>query len=357
MKRIVAICILIVCLFSFTGCITTTLSLLGGSEKKTNQEMPTVTPVLPTIPPNNPDDESEGSTYEPEVVETMSVQKLPTIAPATEESVFPTATATPTVTQKPLDTGKIMYVTGEQINVRKVASADSDKITVLSKGTAVTAYEKENGFYLVKLSNGMMGYISTKYLSENDPKKTDTTPTVKPTVAPDTTSGVTKYVTGDSVNVRASGSSSASKVASLVKGKQVIAYTKVGDWTYIRYGENKYGYIATKYLSDTDPTKATPTPTASPKPTASNAPTPTPAPKKSFTDFNVPAAVAEKVDSQTRYLNAAVRDGGFGKEGNTNYCIIETEIEINGQKRFFICYEGTDTEPTNVRISSTKPTA
>ncbi len=316
----------------------------GGNKR--NKNTPTIAPsnttpasTLPTLPPKTDD-----PTGTPLVTDDPTVSGDPTVSDD-PSAVTPTA---------PQEAGTVMYVTGDGVNVRESASAESDKLTSLSKGTAVTAYNKVGDFYSVKLSDGKLGYISAKYLSKDDPKKEEVTPTPDPTSTPDTSKGSTKYVTGDSVNVRKSGSSSADKVASLVKGKEVTAYQQVGDWTYIRYGNNKYGYIATKYLSDTDPTKATPTATASPTPTAG----PTPTPKgKSFTDFNVPAAVAKEVDSQTRYLNAAVRDGGFGKEGDTNYCIIETDIEINGQKRFFICYEGTDAEPTNVRISSTKPTA
>ena len=323
------------------------VAAVGGSGKNKNKgnNNPTKEPtqttamaVLPTIPVVTAD---PNETFDP------------TVIPDGDATPTPDGDATPTPTA-PQESGTIMYVTGEGVNVRKEATTDSDKITSLSKGTAVTAYDKVGKFYSVKLSDGKLGYISTSFLSEEDPKKTEATPTAKPTATPDTSKGVTMYVTGEKVNVRKSGSSSADLITSLVKGKQVTAYNKVGDWTYIRYGNDKYGYISSKYLSDTDPTKATPTPTATAKPTSNATPTPTPtaAPTNSFTKYNVPAAVAEKVDGQTRYLNAAIGDGGFGKVGNTNYCIILTNIEINGQKRFFICYEGTDTEPTTVRITS-----
>ena len=321
----------------------------GNKNNKPTQE-PTKTTamaVLPTIPV---------VTQAPDATDDPFATDDPT-ATDSESTASPTATA-------PQEAGTIMYVTGDGVNVRKAATSDSDKLTSLSKGTAVTAYDKVGDFYSVKLSDGKLGYISAKFLSEDDPKKADVTPTAKPTSTPDTSKGVTKYVNADKVNVRASGSSSADKLASLVKGKEVVAYQTVGDWTYIRYGTNKYGYISTKYLSDSiaspsatpTATSGTPKPTASATVTATPTPTSTPA-AKSFTKYDVPAAVAKVADAQTKYLNAATGNGGWGTVGNTNYIIITTDVEINGQKRFFICYEGTDEAPTNIKIQSTMPAA
>ncbi len=335
----------------------------GNKGNKPTEPPVTTTPaaVLPTIPTITEEPTADPyATLDPNATDDPLNSALPTLDPTVPGDVTATVTATPTA---PQEAGTIMYVTGDGVNVRKAATAESDKLTSLSKGTAVTAYNKVGDFYSVKLSDGQLGYISAKYVSVDDPKKAEVTPTAKPTATPDTSKGVTKYVNADKVNVRATGSSSATKLASLVKGKEVVAYATVGDWTYIRYGSTKYGYISTKYLSDTAPSTstatpaATPTPTATVKPTTAATPTPTPAPKNSFTKYDVPEAVAKVVDAQTKYLNAAKSNGGWGTVNSTNYIIITTDVEINGQKRFFICYEGTDEAPTNVRIESTMPTA
>ncbi len=322
---------------------------IANNGKKQKGENADKTPVatLPTIlkPTNTPEATFDlNTTFDP------NTSAAPNGTPITsgEPSNTPSASS-----------GTVMYVTGSTVNVRKEASASAEKITSLSKGTAVTAYNKVDNFYSVKLSDGQMGYISADYLSKDDPKKTDATPTAAPTSTPDTSKGVTKYVTGDKVNVRAAASSSADKLTSLVKGKSVIAYTTSGDWTYIRYGEGKFGYISSKYLADSAPSDvtSTPVPSATAAPTVTATPAPTEAPKKSFADFGVPEAVAKVADAQTKYLNAATDLGGFGKVGEINYYTITTNIEINGQKRFFICYKGTDAEPTDVTIQSSMPTA
>lgn len=325
----------------------------GGNKKDKNT--PTIAPskttatsTLPTLPPRTDD-----PTESPVVSDDPTVSGDPTASDETTESDEPTPTPT-----APQEAGTVMYVTGDGVNVRESASAESDKITSLSKGTAVTAYNKVGDFYSVKLSDGKLGYISAKYVSKDDPKKTDATPTPKPTATPDTSKGSTKYVTGDSVNVRKSGSSSADKVASLVKGKEVTAYAKVGDWTYIRYGNSKYGYIATKYLSDTDPTKATPTATASPSPTAGATPSPTPITKKSFADLGVAEAVAKLVNGNKAYLNKADGISGADYNGNTDptkysYYAIST---TDNSGVFYIVYKGTQENPTFAEISETKPT-
>lgn len=257
--------------------------------------------------------------------------------------------------------GIIMFVTGDGVNVRKEASASSDKITSLAKGTSVTAYEETDGFYEVKLSDGKKGYISSKYLSQEDPKVTDTTPSTSPTATPDTSKGTKMYVTGDGVNVRKSNSTSSNKVAQLVKGKEVTAYAKVGDWTYIQYGTNKYGYISSKYLSDKAPTTATNAPTLTLKPTAGTTPTPTNTPaKSSFAEIGVAEKVAQAVDGNTDYLKkaSAIKGMNLGNEdgSNANYISYYKIGTTDGSADFYIVFKGTSSAPTWVDIQTQQPT-
>jgi len=62
-------------------------------------------------------------------------------------------------------------INSSKVNVRKSATTSSKKIATLSKGTKLTRIEKKvaykNGYYWdkVKLSNGTIGYIASKYLS------------------------------------------------------------------------------------------------------------------------------------------------------------------------------------------------
>lgn len=158
--------------------------------------------------------------------------------------------------------GTRMYITGDGVNVRKEPSTSSEKITTLAKGTAVTAYELSGDFYQVKLSSGDIGYVSKNYLSTTSPAN-DPTPSASPTATPNTSNGKTMYVTGDSVNVRSTPSSSGNKLTSLKKGAQVTAYENKNGWYYIQYQSGKFGYISASYLTADAPSTATPTPTPS----------------------------------------------------------------------------------------------
>lgn len=80
-----------------------------------------------------------------------------------------------TVTSKTSTTskneGETVKVKVSRVNVRKSATTSSKRIITLSKGTKVTRLAKKvkykNGYYWdkVKLSNGAIGYIASKYLS------------------------------------------------------------------------------------------------------------------------------------------------------------------------------------------------
>lgn len=192
--------------------------------------------------------------------------------------------------------GTRMYITGDDVNVRKEPSTSSEKITTLAKGTAVTAYELSGDFYQVKLSSGDIGYVSKNYLSTTSPAN-DPTPSASPTATPNTSNGKTMYVTGDSVNVRSMPSSSGSKLTSLKKGAQVTAYENKNGWYYIQYQSDKFGYISASYLTADAPSTATPTPT----PTPTKPPTPS-----SWLDIGLPQEVianfGTSVSTQAAYL-------------------------------------------------------
>ncbi len=196
--------------------------------------------------------------------------------------------------------GTRMYITGDRVNVREEPStAQGVKVlTKLTKGTAVTAYELSGDFYQVKLSSGDIGYVSKNYLSTTSPAN-DPTPSASPTATPNTSNGKTMYVTGDSVNVRSTPSSSGSKLTSLKKGAQVTAYVNQNGWYYIQYQSDKYGYISASYLTADAPSTATPTPTPTPTPT--KPPTPS-----SWLDIGLPQEVianfGTSVSTQAAYL-------------------------------------------------------
>ena len=230
--------------------------------------------------------------------------------------------------------GTRMYITGDGVNVREEPStAKGVKVlTKLTKGTAVTAYELSGDFYQVKLSSGDIGYVSKNYLSTTSPAN-DPTPSASPTATPNTSNGKTMYVTGDSVNVRSTPSSSGSKLTSLKKGAQVTAYKNKNGWYYIQYQSGKFGYISASYLTADAPSTATPTPT----PTPTKPPTPS-----SWLDIGLPQEVianfGTSVSTQAAYLaqtkvGQTVSKGEYAghdfyaikkNDGDTYYIAIET---------------------------------
>ncbi|MFE3975690.1 SH3 domain-containing protein, partial [Peribacillus sp. YIM B13481] len=118
-------------------------------------------------------------------------------------------------------------------------------VAKLSKGTKVTVYSESKGWAKIK-ANGIDGYVSTDYLSTTKP---GTAP--NPTIPEKTT---TKYVnvSSGSLNMRKSGTESASIVAKLSKGTKVTVYSESKGWAKIK-ANGIDGYVSTDYLSTTKP--------------------------------------------------------------------------------------------------------
>ncbi|MFJ7471378.1 SH3 domain-containing protein, partial [Peribacillus frigoritolerans] len=129
--------------------------------------------------------------------------------------------------------------------MRKSGKATASIVAILSKGTKVTVYSESNGWAKIK-ANGKDGYVNTKYLSTTKPGTGSTT------VTPEKTT--TKYVNVSSgtLNMRKSGSESASIVAKLSKGTEVKVYSESNGWAKIK-ANGKDGHVSTKYLSTTKP--------------------------------------------------------------------------------------------------------
>ena len=69
-----------------------------------------------------------------------------------------------------------MYITKDQVNVRKAPSTDSEVIKSLSKGQKVYTTGKSSEWYRVCLADGTTAYISSQFLS-SDPVETSATTT------------------------------------------------------------------------------------------------------------------------------------------------------------------------------------
>ncbi|MCK1985586.1 MULTISPECIES: SH3 domain-containing protein [Peribacillus] len=145
-------------------------------------------------------------------------------------------------------TTKYVNVSTGSLNMRKSGKATASIVAVLSKGTKVTVYSESNGWAKVK-ANGKDGYVSTKYLSASKPGSGSSA------VTPEKTT--TKYVNVSSgtLNMRKSGSESASIVAKLSKGTKVTVYSESKGWAKIK-ANGKDGHVSAEYLSTTKPSTA-----------------------------------------------------------------------------------------------------
>ena len=136
--------------------------------------------------------------------------------------------------------------------LRSSPGTSSKKITTLAKYTQFVRLEKSvkyvNGYYWdkVKLSNGTIGYIASKYVSSGTPSSSSSTST--------SSSGSQTAKTTTSVYVRSSASTSGKRITTLKKGVTVtilqrrIAYKNGYYWDKVRLANGKTGYIASKYL-------------------------------------------------------------------------------------------------------------
>ncbi|MDQ0881987.1 SH3 domain-containing protein [Peribacillus sp. V2I11] len=142
-------------------------------------------------------------------------------------------------------TTKYVNVSSGTLNMRKSGSESASIVAMLSKGTEVTVYSESNGWAKVK-ANGKDGHVSAKYLSTTKPGTESTAVTLEKTT--------TKYVNVSSgtLNMRKSGSESASIDAKLSKGTEVTVYSVSKGWAKIK-ANGKDGYVNTKYLSDSKP--------------------------------------------------------------------------------------------------------
>ena len=133
------------------------------------------------------------------------------------------------------NTTTIKYVSASSLNMRKGPSTSYSVITTLTKGEEVEVISEENGWAKIN-HNSKIGYVSSKYLSDEKP--------VKITI---------KYVNADSLNIREGAGTSYKILGTYKKGQEVKVVSIDGDWAKIQY-EDGYAYISNKYLVDKMPT-------------------------------------------------------------------------------------------------------
>ena len=189
-----------------------------------------------------------------------------------------TATATPAVTATPTAAPTATAAAGRSavvkcsstLNVRKTASTSGTKLGTLKNGAAITVLSVSNGWACIKYGTGT-AYVNASYITYTD--SATAAPTATATAAPTATAVVVRVATVNcsQLNMRASASTGASKLATLKRGATVNVISESNGWARILYN-GKQGYVSAQYLKYATATAApTTAPTATP--TATTAPT------------------------------------------------------------------------------------
>lgn len=124
--------------------------------------------------------------------------------------------------------------TASSLNLRKEASTSSASLGTLSKGTKVAVIKNSNGWVQVAVGS-KIGYISNKYVVGSKDANFNIG---------------TGAVTGSSVNVRKTPSTSGSVLTKLSKGASVEVVGISSGWYKVKSG-SKVGYIHPIYLTIT----------------------------------------------------------------------------------------------------------
>ena len=127
------------------------------------------------------------------------------------------------------------------LNVRSGPSTSSSVVASLSNGAKVTILSREsNGWYRIRTSSGVTGYVSGEYIKLADEDDSDS-PSQSYT-------GTVKLSSSTSrLNIRSSANKSGSIIGKAANGSKVTIIGESGDWYRIKYN-NTTGYVSKDYI-------------------------------------------------------------------------------------------------------------
>ena len=127
------------------------------------------------------------------------------------------------------------------LNVRSGPSTSSSVVASLSDGARVTILSREsNGWYRIRTSSGVTGYVSGEYINLTDEDDSDS-PSQSYT-------GTVKLSSSTSrLNIRSSANKGASIIGKAANGSKVTIIGESGDWYRIEYN-NTTGYVSKDYI-------------------------------------------------------------------------------------------------------------
>ena len=148
------------------------------------------------------------------------------------------------------DDGDLYYVNcTDGLRVRQSASTDAKVLSTLSKDVVVIMLERKctqaDGYYWdkIKLSNGVIGYVATEYLTSCDNAENEEVTIIG------------TATTTENLKLRRTAGTSGVLITTIPKGKTVEIIEKNCstsngyNWYKVRYGNN-IGYVASEYLKE-----------------------------------------------------------------------------------------------------------
>ncbi|MFJ7950079.1 SH3 domain-containing protein [Lysinibacillus sp. NPDC096418] len=164
----------------------------------------------------------------------------------------------PTTNVQTVDKTVIAQV--DRLNIRTEPDISSAVLGQLSTGNQATLLQ-ESGEWVKINWNGVIGWVSTSYVTINEKtKKTTETKTEtsenKTVTSPEDT---TFTVLVDTLNVRKKADLTANKVGTVSKGQVFKVLKQEHNWVQIQYNANKTGWVYSFYGTFSDMTKSTST--------------------------------------------------------------------------------------------------
>lgn len=128
--------------------------------------------------------------------------------------------------------GNQYIVTAKKLNCRYGPGMGYGVVAIFEKGTRLTYYGNNDGWWKVISSNGTAGYVDRQYLTPVTVEKKGN-----------------YFVTATSLNIRKQPKMSAGVRGTVKKGTIVTVSKQNGDWGYVSAGASVQGWAALKYLS------------------------------------------------------------------------------------------------------------